>query len=81
MDNERAENIFYLDLKHVHTYGCTKFQPNPCFCSERSGTESAAEEERKKNDPPCRDDALRCRDDARDALRASPVGHLVQTVL
>ncbi len=29
MENER---IFYLDLKHVHKYGCA-FQPNPLFPS------------------------------------------------
>ncbi len=24
MENERTENIFYLDLKHVHKYGSAK---------------------------------------------------------
>ncbi len=42
MENERTENIFYLDLKHVHKYGCTKFQPNPLFSSQQTATESAA---------------------------------------
>ena len=48
MENERTENIFYLDLKHVHKYGCAKFQPNPLFSSQQTGTESAAEEKKKK---------------------------------
>ncbi len=43
MENERTENIFYLDLKHVHKYGCEKFQPNPLFSSQQTATESAAE--------------------------------------
>ncbi len=41
MENERTENIFYLDLKHVHKYGCAKFQPNPLFSSQQTATESA----------------------------------------
>ncbi len=48
MENERTENIFYLDLKHVHKYGCTKFQPNPLFSSQQTATESAAEEKKQK---------------------------------
>ncbi len=41
MENERTENIFYLDLKHVHKYGCAKIQPNPLFSSQWMGTEHA----------------------------------------
>ncbi len=48
MENERTENIFYLDLKHVHKYGCAKFQPNPLFSSQQTATESAAEKKKKK---------------------------------
>ncbi len=47
MDNGRTENIFYLDLKHVHEYGCAKFHPNPLFSSQQMGTESVAEEKKK----------------------------------
>ena len=50
MQNERTANIFYLNLKHVHKYGCTKFQPNPLFSSQQMGTEHAGG--RKKKDPP-----------------------------
>ena len=28
MKNYLSQIIFYLDLKHVHNYGSTKFQPN-----------------------------------------------------
>ncbi len=35
VENERTENIFYLDLKHVHKYDCAKFQPNPLFSSQQ----------------------------------------------
>ncbi len=48
MENERTENIFYLDLKHVHKYGFVKFQPNPLFSSQQTATESAAETKKKK---------------------------------
>ncbi len=48
MENERTENIFYLDLKHFHKYGCAKFQPNPLFSSQQMATKSAAEEKTKK---------------------------------
>ena len=48
MENERTENIFYLDLKNVHKYGCAKFQPNPLFSSQQTATESAAEEKKNK---------------------------------
>ncbi len=48
MENERNENIFYLTLKHVHKYGCAKFQSNPLFSSQQMATESAAEEKKKK---------------------------------
>ncbi len=48
MENERTENIFYLDLKHVHKYSCAKFQPNPLFSSQQTATESAAEKKKKK---------------------------------
>ncbi len=42
MENERTENIFYPDVKHVHKYGSAKFQPNPLFSSQEMGTEHAA---------------------------------------
>ncbi len=48
MENERTENIFYLNLKHVHKHGCAKFQPNPLFSSQQTATERAAEEQKKK---------------------------------
>ncbi len=48
MENERTENIFYLDLKDVHKYGCAKFQPNPLFSSQQTATESAVEEKKKR---------------------------------
>ncbi len=48
MENERIENIFYLDLKHVRKYGYAKFQPNPLFSSQQTATKSAAEEKKKK---------------------------------
>ncbi len=48
MENKRTENIFYLDLKHVHKCGCAKFQPNPLFSSQQTATESAAEEKKQK---------------------------------
>ncbi len=48
MENERTENIFHRDLKHIHKYGCAKFQPNPLFSSQQTATESAAEEKKKK---------------------------------
>ncbi len=47
MENERTENTFYLDLKHVHKYGSAKFQPNPLFSSQQTATESAVEEKKK----------------------------------
>ncbi len=47
MENERTQNIFYLDLKHVHKYGSAKFQPNPLFSSQQVATESVAEEQKK----------------------------------
>ncbi len=43
MENERTENIFYLNLKHVHKYGCAKFQTNQSFSSPQMPTEGAAE--------------------------------------
>ncbi len=48
MKNERTENIFYLDLKHVHKYGWAKFQPNPLFSSPQMATEGAAKEKKEK---------------------------------
>ncbi len=72
MDNERAENFFYLDLKHVHTYACAKFQPNLLFCSEQTGTESAAEEKEKRTTP---------HHHHQKKKGGKPVGHLVQTLL
>ncbi len=47
MQNERTENIFYLDLKHVHKYGCAKFQK---FLHNKRATESAAEEKKQKTE-------------------------------
>ncbi len=47
MENGRTENIFYLDLKHVHKYGSAKFQPNALFSSQQTGTEHGGG--RKKN--------------------------------
>ncbi len=52
MENERTENIFYLNLKHVHKYGCAKFQPNPLFSSQQTATESAAGKKKKKSRQP-----------------------------
>ncbi len=52
MENERTENIFYLDLKHIRKYGCAKFQPNPLFSSQQTATESAAEKKKKKSATP-----------------------------
>ncbi len=71
MDNERAENIFYLDLKHDHMYACAKFQPNLLFCWEQTGTESAAEEKKKNPTPP----------PPKKKKGGKPVGHLVQSHL
>ncbi len=48
MKNDRTKTIFYLDLKHVHKYGCAKFQPNPLFSSSQMATKSAAEKKKKK---------------------------------
>ncbi len=48
MEIERTENIFYLNLKHVHKYGCAKFQPNPLFSSQQTATKSVAEEKKKE---------------------------------
>ncbi len=47
MENERTEIFFYLDLKHVHKYGCKKFQPNSLFSSQQKATKSASEEKKK----------------------------------
>ncbi len=46
MENELTENIFYLDLKPVHKYGCAKFQPNLLFSSPQMATEGAAEKKK-----------------------------------
>ncbi len=48
MENERTENIFYLDLKQVHKDGCAKFQPNPLFSSQQTATKSAVEEKKEQ---------------------------------
>ncbi len=48
MENERTENIFYLNLKHVHKYGSAKFQPNPLFSSQQMGTEHGNGRKKKK---------------------------------
>ncbi len=46
MKNDRTKIIFYLDLKHVHKYGCAKFQPNPLFSSQQTATEGATEKKK-----------------------------------
>ncbi len=43
MKNVRTKTIFYLDLKHVHKYGCAKYQPNPLFSSPQMATKGVAE--------------------------------------
>ncbi len=48
MKNDHTKTIFYLDLKHVHKYGCAKFQPNPLFSSQQMGTEHAGGKKKKK---------------------------------
>ncbi len=48
MENERTENSFYLDLKHVHKYGCAKVQPNPLFSTQQTAPKSAAQKKKKK---------------------------------
>ena len=48
MENERTENIFYLNLKHVHKYGSAKFQPNSLFSSQQIATERVAGDQKKK---------------------------------
>ena len=51
MKNDLSQTIFHLDLKHVHTYGSAKFQPNPLFSSQQMATEhaeSVAEENKKQ---------------------------------
>ncbi len=48
MENERTENIFYLNLKHVHKYGSAKFRPNPLFSSQQMGTEHGGGRKKKK---------------------------------
>ncbi len=42
MENERTENIFYLNLKHVHKYGSAKFS------SQQMGTEHGGGRKKKK---------------------------------
>ncbi len=41
MKHDCTKTLFYLDLKHVHKYGCAKFQPNPLCSSQQMGTEHA----------------------------------------
>ncbi len=48
MENESTKNFFYLALKHVHKYGCAKFQPDPLFSSQQTATKSVGEEQKKK---------------------------------
>ena len=48
MENERTENIFYLDLKHVHKYGCAKFQPNPLFSHNKRPPKVRRKKKNKK---------------------------------
>ncbi len=48
MENERTENIFYLNLKHDHKYGSAKFQPNPLFSAQQMGTEHGGGTKKKK---------------------------------
>ncbi len=47
-ENEHTENIFYLNLKHVHKYGSAKFQPNPLFSSQQMSTEYGGGRKKKK---------------------------------
>ncbi len=49
MENERTENIFYLNLKHVRKCGSAKFQPNPLFSSQQMGTEHGGGRKKTKN--------------------------------
>ncbi len=51
MENERTENIFYLNLKHVHKYGSAKFHPNPLFSSQQMGTEHGGGKKKKFGKP------------------------------
>ncbi len=39
--NDHTKTIFYLDLKHVHKYGSTKFHPNSFFFSQLMAMKSA----------------------------------------
>ncbi len=48
MENERTENIFYLNLRHVHKYGSAKFQPNSLFSWQQMGTEHGGGRKKKK---------------------------------
>ncbi len=48
MKNDLSQIIFYLNLKHVHKYGCAKFQPNLLFTSQQMGTENAGRRKKKK---------------------------------
>ncbi len=48
MENERTENIFYLDLKHVHKYGCAKFQPIRCFLHNKQPPKVRRKKKKKK---------------------------------
>ncbi len=54
MKNDGTKTIFYLDLKHVHKYGCAKFQPNPFVFfttngHRRCGGKKATTQWKKKN--------------------------------
>ena len=48
MKNDLSQNIFYLDLKHVHKYGSAKLHPNPLFSSQQMATEHAESVAEKK---------------------------------
>ncbi len=48
MENERTENIFYLDLKHVHKYGCAKFSPIRCFLHNKQPLKVRRKKKNKK---------------------------------
>ncbi len=49
MENERTENIFYLDLKHVQaSMVLQNFSPIRCFLHNKWAQNTAAEEKKQK---------------------------------
>ncbi len=52
MENERTENIFYLDLKHVHKYGVQNFSPIRCFLHNKRPPKVRREKKKKKSRQP-----------------------------